>query len=202
MNTRKLAIVSMALAGVLAAASVEARGRDDVQFSVTIGSPGWAVPPVPVLRPGFVAPSYGHGLWPLRALVPRADALGPRRRRRAEPLRPRLQPALGSRRRRRAEPLRPLRQLAPRPRRARLALVVGPRARRRRYGAAARASTARAAICAIAIARCCVTSRLGSVRGARSRPRSDRQAPATARARSSASCRRGRPRAGRGCPPA
>ena len=52
MNTRKLAIVSMALAGVLAAASVEARGRDDVQFSVTIGSPGWAVPPVPILRPG------------------------------------------------------------------------------------------------------------------------------------------------------
>jgi hypothetical protein len=61
MNTRKLAIVSVALAGVLAAASVEARGRDDVQFSVTIGSPAWAVPAVPVLRPGFVAPSYGHG---------------------------------------------------------------------------------------------------------------------------------------------
>jgi hypothetical protein len=61
MNTRKLAIVSVALAGVLAAASVEARGRDDVQFSVTIGSPAWFVPPVPVLRPGFVAPAYGHG---------------------------------------------------------------------------------------------------------------------------------------------
>jgi hypothetical protein len=61
MNTRKLAIVSMALAGVLAAASVEARGRDDVQFSVTIGGPAWGVHPVPVYRPGFVAPAYGHG---------------------------------------------------------------------------------------------------------------------------------------------
>ena len=59
MNTRKLAIVSVALAGVLAAASVEARGRDDVQFSVTIGAPAWAVPAVPVYRQGFVAPSYG-----------------------------------------------------------------------------------------------------------------------------------------------
>jgi len=61
MNTRKLAIISVALAGVLAAASVEARGRDDVQFSLTIGGPAWAVAPVPVVRPGFVAPSYGHG---------------------------------------------------------------------------------------------------------------------------------------------
>jgi len=58
MNTRMLAGVSVARAGVLAAASVEGRGRDDVQFSVTIGSPAWAVP---VLRPGFVAPAYGHG---------------------------------------------------------------------------------------------------------------------------------------------
>ena len=61
MNAKKLAIVSVALAGVLAAASVEARGRDDVQFSVTIGNPLWAVQPVPVYRPGFVAPAYGHG---------------------------------------------------------------------------------------------------------------------------------------------
>ena len=60
MNTRKLAIVSVALAGVLAAASVEARGRDDVQLSVTIGRPTWLVPPLPLVRPGFVAPSYGH----------------------------------------------------------------------------------------------------------------------------------------------
>ena len=61
MNAKKLAIVSVAFAGVLAAASVEARGRDDVQFSVTIGSPAWAVQPVPVFRHGYVAPSYGHG---------------------------------------------------------------------------------------------------------------------------------------------
>jgi len=61
MNAKKIAIVSVALAGVLAAASVEARGRDDVQLSVTIGSPAWAVRPVPVYRPGFVAPSYGYG---------------------------------------------------------------------------------------------------------------------------------------------
>jgi hypothetical protein len=59
MNAKKIAIVSVALAGVLAAASVEARGRDDVQLSVTIGGPAWAVPSVPVLRPRFVTPSYG-----------------------------------------------------------------------------------------------------------------------------------------------
>ncbi|MGZ5217495.1 MAG: hypothetical protein ACXWKD_15465 [Caldimonas sp.] len=55
MNAKKLAIVSMALAGVLAAASVEAHGRDDVRFSVTIGSPGWSQP-APVYVP--VARSY------------------------------------------------------------------------------------------------------------------------------------------------
>ena len=60
MNAKKLAIVSVALAGVLAAASVEARGRDDVQLSVTIGGPAWAVQPVPVYRPGFVTPFYGQ----------------------------------------------------------------------------------------------------------------------------------------------
>ena len=60
MNARKIAIMSVALVGVLAAASVEARGRDDVQFSVTIGAPAWTVPAVPVYRPGFVAPSYGY----------------------------------------------------------------------------------------------------------------------------------------------
>lgn len=60
MNARKLAIVSVALAGVLAAASVEARGRDDVQFSVTIGAPVWAVQPVPAYRPAPVARGYGY----------------------------------------------------------------------------------------------------------------------------------------------
>jgi hypothetical protein len=55
MNAKKFAIVSVALAGVLAAASVEARGRDDVQFSLTIGSPGWLstarLPPAVALGP-------------------------------------------------------------------------------------------------------------------------------------------------------
>src|SRR6187402_2150567 len=69
MNTRKLAIVSVALAGVLAAASVEARGRDDVQFSVTIASPAWMIPPVPVLRPGFVAPATVTPLAATRLLT-------------------------------------------------------------------------------------------------------------------------------------
>ncbi len=55
MNVRKLAIVTVAFAGLLAAASVDARGRDDVQFSVTIGAPAW-VPPV--YGPAFVAPSF------------------------------------------------------------------------------------------------------------------------------------------------
>jgi hypothetical protein len=60
MNVKKLAIVSVAFAGVLAAASVEARGRDDVQFSVTIGSPGWVQPVVPLYGPAFVARSHDH----------------------------------------------------------------------------------------------------------------------------------------------
>jgi hypothetical protein len=59
MNAKKFAIVSVALAGVLAAASVEARGRDDVQFSLTIGSPGW-VQPVPVYRQAPAVGYYGY----------------------------------------------------------------------------------------------------------------------------------------------
>ena len=59
MNAKKLAIVSVALAGVLAAASVEARGRVDVQLSVTIGSPAW-VQPGPVYRAAPVARHYGY----------------------------------------------------------------------------------------------------------------------------------------------
>ena len=57
MNAKKLAIVSVAFVGLVAAASVDARGRDDVQFSVTIGSPVWSVP-VPVYGPALVARSY------------------------------------------------------------------------------------------------------------------------------------------------
>lgn len=58
MNAKKLAIVSVAFAGLVATASVDARGRDDVQFSVTIGSPVWSVQPVPVYGPAPVARSY------------------------------------------------------------------------------------------------------------------------------------------------
>jgi hypothetical protein len=58
MNARKIAIASVALAGVLAAATVEARGRDDVQFSVTIGSPGWVAPPLPIYGPPVVVRSH------------------------------------------------------------------------------------------------------------------------------------------------
>lgn len=39
MNASKLAIVAVAFAGTLAAAAAQAHGRDDVQFSVTIGAP-------------------------------------------------------------------------------------------------------------------------------------------------------------------
>jgi hypothetical protein len=39
MNAKKLAIAAFAIAAALAAASAEARGRDDVQWSVTIGAP-------------------------------------------------------------------------------------------------------------------------------------------------------------------
>ena len=53
MYARKFAIAAVAIAATVAAASVEARGRDDVQLSVTIGSPAWSVRPMPVSeRPG------------------------------------------------------------------------------------------------------------------------------------------------------
>ena len=54
MNAKKLAIAALAVAGALAAASVEAHGRDDVQLSVTIGSP-WFAPSARVYGP---APAY------------------------------------------------------------------------------------------------------------------------------------------------
>ena len=64
MNAKKLALAAVAIAATVAAASVEARTRDDVQLSVTIGGPAWSVPSAPVYRaygPAFVAPrSYGH----------------------------------------------------------------------------------------------------------------------------------------------
>ena len=52
--TRKFALVAVALAGTLAAAAVQAHGRDDVQFSVTIGTP-FVAPVRPVFAP---APVY------------------------------------------------------------------------------------------------------------------------------------------------
>ena len=64
MNARKLALAAVAIAATVAAASVEARGRDDVQLSVTIGGPAWSAPSAPAYRahgPAFVAPRYdGH----------------------------------------------------------------------------------------------------------------------------------------------
>ena len=40
MNGKKIAIVAVALAGVLGAGLAEARDRSDVQLSVTVGAPG------------------------------------------------------------------------------------------------------------------------------------------------------------------
>jgi hypothetical protein len=55
MNAKKLAIVAVAFAGTLAAAAAQAHGRDDVQFSVTIGTPFVApVRPVFAQAPVFV----------------------------------------------------------------------------------------------------------------------------------------------------
>ena len=53
MNASKLAIVAVAFAGTLAAAAAQAHGRDDVQFSVTIGAP-FVAPVRPVFAPGPV----------------------------------------------------------------------------------------------------------------------------------------------------
>ena len=63
MNARKLAIVSVAFAGLLAAAaSAEARGRDDVQFSLSIGSnPFFSVQPVHGARHRSFDRRHDHG---------------------------------------------------------------------------------------------------------------------------------------------
>jgi len=53
MNAKKLAIVAVAFAGTLAAAAAQAHGRDDVQFSVTIGTP-FIAPVRPVFGPAPV----------------------------------------------------------------------------------------------------------------------------------------------------
>ena len=49
----KLAIVAVAFAGTLAATAAQAHGRDDVQFSVTIGAP-FVAPVRPVFAPAPV----------------------------------------------------------------------------------------------------------------------------------------------------
>lgn len=46
MNSQKSLIALIAVAGALAAGAAQARGSDDVRWSVTIGSPAVATPPV------------------------------------------------------------------------------------------------------------------------------------------------------------
>ena len=53
MIARKLAIAAVAFAGTLAAAATQAHGRDDVQFSLTIGTP-FVAPMRPVFAPAPV----------------------------------------------------------------------------------------------------------------------------------------------------
>lgn len=55
MNGKKMAIVAVALAGALGTGLAQARDRDDVQWSVTIGNP---------------APYYGRGVEVVRPYVP------------------------------------------------------------------------------------------------------------------------------------
>ena len=65
MNSRKLVVAALGLAGALCAGAAMAHGNDDVQWSVTIGSQvGTPVytQPAPVYgygQPVVVAPSYG-----------------------------------------------------------------------------------------------------------------------------------------------
>jgi hypothetical protein len=58
-NRKSIAIAAIAVAGVLAAAGAQARDRNDVQWSVTIGNPApvW-VQPAPVYGAPVVAYSY------------------------------------------------------------------------------------------------------------------------------------------------
>jgi hypothetical protein len=55
MNTKKIAVAAVLLAGALGSGLAEARDRDDVHWSVTIGNP---------------APVYGHGVQVIRPVVP------------------------------------------------------------------------------------------------------------------------------------
>src|SRR5829696_7040161 len=55
MNSKKIAIAAIILAGALGTGLAEARDRDDVHWSVTIGNP---------------APVYGRGVEVIRPVVP------------------------------------------------------------------------------------------------------------------------------------
>jgi hypothetical protein len=54
---RFLAVAALATTGAFGVADAEARGDVDVQWSVTVGSPFYAPPPVVLPRPVFVAPA-------------------------------------------------------------------------------------------------------------------------------------------------
>jgi hypothetical protein len=58
MNVKKLAVAAVAFVGILGAGLAEARGRDDVQWSVTIGAPAPVYFGAPVLVQGG---GYHHG---------------------------------------------------------------------------------------------------------------------------------------------
>ena len=74
MMSKKLVVAALGLAGALCAGSAMARGHDDIQWSVTIGSPagtpGYGSPvygtpvysaPAPVYgQPVYTAPAYGY----------------------------------------------------------------------------------------------------------------------------------------------
>src|SRR5690349_4618855 len=63
MNTRKLFVVAVGLAGTLCAGAAMAHERADVQWSVTIGAPAYEAPAVVYGQPAYVAPApvIGYG---------------------------------------------------------------------------------------------------------------------------------------------
>ena len=65
MSSKTLIVASIALTAALGAGVAQAHGRDDVQWSVTIGTPIYSQPvytPAPIYTPAPVyAPAYGYG---------------------------------------------------------------------------------------------------------------------------------------------
>ena len=59
MNVKKLAIAAIAIVATLGAGLAEARGRDDVQWSVTIGHPG-PVFAAPIFAPPVLVHDRGY----------------------------------------------------------------------------------------------------------------------------------------------